>query len=239
MTVTAMKYILLLSMVLLVIGLVANATDDPHGASDAIYCGQCHISHNTLGEVLVNSTDSLISTLCLSCHTPGGWSGMTKTFTSALKADPGTSGTSHAWDVDTANAALGANQPQTQVLLDHVTKDGKVTCATCHDPHANSTAPFLRLDNSADALCLDCHRSRQMTSTKTYTGNDLSHPVGLVIPAADTTFHNPPLDVDGNPQPSDGNTTNDYTLSGSNQLMCTTCHGVHYTDSNSGTVDGP
>lgn len=227
-----------LAIIVLLAGSFALATDDPHGSTNSIYCEQCHVTHNTLGDILVNSTDSLISTLCLSCHTSGGWVGMTKILSSSQKAVPGVSGSSHAWDVDTANADLGANQPVTSVLLDHITKNGKVTCATCHDPHANSTPPFLRMDNSADALCLDCHRARQMTSAKTYTGSKLSHPVGVALPSTET-FHNPPLDVDGSPQPSDGNTTNDLKLLAGDVISCTSCHGVHYTDSNSGTVDQP
>jgi predicted CXXCH cytochrome family protein len=217
---------------------LAGATDDPHGATDSIYCEQCHIAHSTLGEILINATDSLVSTLCLSCHTPGGWAGMTKPLSSSQKADPGNSGTSHAWDVSAINPTYGADLPSQQVLLDHLAADSSITCATCHDPHENSTPPFLRLDNSADALCLDCHSQRNMTSVRTWTGNPLSHPVGVALPVADTTFHNPPLDVDGNPQPSDGNTTNDFVLNGG-VVRCTSCHGVHYTDSNSGTVDGP
>jgi len=215
-----------------------SATDDPHGSTDAINCEQCHITHNTLGDILVNASDSLVSTLCLSCHTPGGWAGMTKVLSSADKADPGTSGTSHAWDVPAVNAASGASAPASAALLDHLRADNKITCATCHDPHSNTIPPFLRLDNSADALCLDCHSTRNMSSVRTYTGSDLSHPVGQNLPST-STYHNPPLDVNGNPQPSDGNTTNDYALLGGTKVSCTSCHGVHYTDSNSGTVDGP
>lgn len=216
----------------------SRATDDPHGSLNSIACGQCHIGHNSLGDILINASDSLVSTMCLSCHTPGGWVGMTKTFSSAQKANPGTSGSSHAWDVDTVNANVDVLGPQQTALLKHITKEGTVTCATCHDPHANTNPPFLRLDNSADALCLDCHRVRNITSAKTYTGSKLSHPVGMALPSS-STFHNPPLDVDGNPQPSDGNTTNDLKLLSGSIVSCTSCHGIHYTDSNSGTVDGP
>lgn len=216
---------------------LAEATDDPHGAADAIYCEQCHIAHNTLGDVLINATDSLVSTLCLSCHTPGGWAGMTRIFSSSQKAVPGTSGTSHSWDIPVQNAVYGSELPQQTALLDHLAADSTITCATCHDPHENTSSPFLRLDNSADALCLDCHRQRSMNSVRTYTGTHLSHPVGVTLPSSGT-YHNPPLDVDGNPQPSDGNTTNDFRLNGG-IVRCTSCHGVHYTDSNSGTVDGP
>lgn len=214
------------------------ALDDPHGSTNAIYCEQCHITHNTLGDILINATDSLVSTLCLSCHTPGGWVNMTKVLSSADKAEPGVSGTSHAWDVPADNPDHGAAQPGSAALLDHLTADDRITCATCHDPHANTNPPFLRMDNSADALCLDCHASRDQTSVRTYTGQEQSHPVGIALPA-ESDFHNPPLDVDGNPQPSDGNLTNDLQLLGGTTVGCTTCHGVHYTDSDSGTEDGP
>jgi predicted CXXCH cytochrome family protein len=217
---------------------IAGATDDPHGTTNSITCEQCHISHGTLGDLLVNATDSLVSTLCLSCHTPGGWVSMNKELSSSQKASPGVSGSSHSWDVDAINSTYGATLPQQAALFDHLTADSSITCATCHDPHSNTNSPFLRLDNSADALCLDCHRDRDMSSVKTYSGNDLSHPVGIALPAT-ATFHNPPLDVDGSPQPSDGNTTNDYQLGAGDIIQCTTCHGVHYTDSNSGSVDGP
>jgi len=214
----------------------AAALDDPHGSASAIDCAQCHIAHNSLGDILVESTDGLVTTMCLSCHSPGGWVGMSKVLSNSEAADPGVSGTSHAWDVPADNPGRGAAAPTTQALLDHLAADGSITCATCHDPHSNSQPPFLRLDNSADALCLDCHSSRNMTSVRTYTGSPLSHPVGATLPSTET-YHNPPLDVDGNPQPSDGNTTNDLVVTGG-IVRCTTCHGVHKTDSNSGTVDG-
>jgi predicted CXXCH cytochrome family protein len=228
----------LLFAVLLVAGGSAFATDDPHGSTNSIDCGKCHIGHNTLGDILINATDSLVSTLCLSCHTPGGWSGMSKYFSTSEKANPGTSGTSHAYDVFAINADRGAGLPSNQLLFDHLAADSAVTCATCHDPHSNTNSPFLRLDNSANALCLDCHAVRNNDSVRTWTGNELSHPVGVALPAT-ADFHNPPLDTDGNAQPSDGNTTNDFILLGGTNIGCTTCHGVHYTDSDSGTADGP
>lgn len=230
--------ITLLAGAMLALASMIWAADDPHGGTNSIYCEQCHITHNSLGDILINSTDSLVSTLCLSCHTPGGWVPMTKALSSADKADPGVSGTSHAWDVAAVNTERSTQLPQTQALLDHLTSENKVTCATCHDPHANSVSPFLRLDNSADAMCLDCHRTRDNSSVRTYTGSELSHPVGQALPAT-TDFHNPPLDVDGNPQPSDGNTTNDYVLGAGDVVSCTSCHGIHFTDSESSTVDGP
>ncbi len=232
------RFLIIFVAFVLMLAASSPAVDDPHGTANSIDCGQCHIGHNSMGDILVNATDSLVSTLCLSCHTPGGWTPMAKTLSSSDKADPGVSGTSHAWDVPADNPSRGASTPTSQTLLDHLTADSRITCATCHDPHSNSNPPFLRLDNSADALCLDCHAGRDNSSVRTYTGSELSHPVGIALPSA-AEYHNPPLDTDGNPQPSDGNLTNDFALLAGDVVSCTTCHGVHYTDSNSGTTDGP
>lgn len=35
--------------------------------------------------------------------------------------------------------------------------NGKVECGSCHNPHDDSNVPFLRIANTASALCLDCH----------------------------------------------------------------------------------
>ena len=34
---------------------------------------------------------------------------------------------------------------------------GTVQCASCHDPHDPTNAPFLVKDNTASALCITCH----------------------------------------------------------------------------------
>jgi predicted CXXCH cytochrome family protein len=47
---------------------------------------------------------------------------------------------------------------QQQVRLD---KDGQVQCTSCHDPHRNQFGQFLVKDNTASALCLDCHVPNQ------------------------------------------------------------------------------
>ena len=33
----------------------------------------------------------------------------------------------------------------------------RVQCASCHNPHNNTNAPFLRISNAASALCTTCH----------------------------------------------------------------------------------
>lgn len=34
----------------------------------------------------------------------------------------------------------------------------QLECGTCHNPHNNTNAPFLRKSNAASALCLTCHK---------------------------------------------------------------------------------
>jgi hypothetical protein len=62
--------------------------------------------------------------------------------------------------------------------------------------------------------------------------------VGVTIPGgAQDPYHSPPLD--GDPA-GDSNATNDLVLYGvgNDTVECLTCHGIHFVDSNTGTVDG-
>lgn len=43
--------------------------------------------------------------------------------------------------------------------------DGKVQCASCHDPHTQEFSPFLRVPNSGYSMCFTCHRSPPEEST--------------------------------------------------------------------------
>ncbi len=36
--------------------------------------------------------------------------------------------------------------------------EGRVECASCHDPHRSDTQTFLRVSNDGSVLCLSCHR---------------------------------------------------------------------------------
>ena len=92
--------------------------------------------------------------------------------------------------------------------------------------------PFLRAPNDRDQMCLDCHRSRNVKDHMLGT-----HPVNFNYTGAQSLvrskpeqFNNPP--VNANP----ANPTAAMRLK-NGTVLCTTCHGVHYTDSNSSTFD--
>ncbi|MDH3403207.1 MAG: cytochrome c3 family protein [Acidobacteriota bacterium] len=110
-------------------------------------------------------------------------------------------------------------------------EDGKLMCSTCHNQHNQSKTPFdpfappyggpgtgagrhfQRIDNDASQMCFDCHAQRVTTQSA-----DGSHPVAVPIPGGE--YQAPtvvPLDVFG-------------------EVVCSTCHGVHYTASDDGTL---
>jgi len=106
--------------------------------------------------------------------------------------------------------------------------------------------PFLRaaMEDGAgsSAICRDCHRDWVMTHSevRTYDGGYKSHPVGVALNANGGDYDRAvPLDGDGGAPGSDGNASNDLALDGSGNVHCLTCHGVHYADSNTQTVDVP
>lgn len=110
--------------------------------------------------------------------------------------------------------------------------------------------PFLRTtldsgDNTAvEKFCRDCHRSWVMTHTdvETWDGSPKSHPVGVPLDANGRGYDRTvPLDGDGSDQggAGDGNASNDFRLDAGGLVQCLSCHGVHYADSNTLSVDAP
>jgi predicted CXXCH cytochrome family protein len=78
---------------------------------------------------------------------------------------------------------------QQQVRLD---RDKQVQCTSCHDPHRDQYGKFLVKDNSASALCLDCHtpkfwnNSAHATSSAAWNGsgkNPWPHTSGKTVAA--------------------------------------------------------
>jgi predicted CXXCH cytochrome family protein len=109
--------------------------------------------------------------------------------------------------------------------------NGQMVCSSCHNQHSQQAAPFdpsappyvsgsgagrhfMIADNSADQLCLDCHASRNVSSS---LGG--SHPVGVPIPATGD-YKNPSL----------------MPLSGSSNVLCDTCHDVHFAAETDGSL---
>ena len=79
---------------------------------------------------------------------------------------------------------------------------GQVQCSSCHDPHSDRYRKFLRVDDRAGGLCLNCHRQRNWS--------------GSTHATAPATWNG----AGGNPWP-----TTPYTTVADN--ACFNCHRPH------------
>lgn len=214
----------------------AVTVDQPHaGVTTSYSCSTCHTNHLSLG-----SDATGFNNVCQTCHRVGDSAAGAKPITSADAANPFKNHssygvqqfyqTSHRWDGPDTVPKAGAQSPIQPAMTSVTSKAfGQLACVRCHNQHDNSNGKFLRMSNTNDAMCMDCHRSRNVQS---HTQG--SHPVNVSIPGT-ADFNNPPLNT--NP----ANPTSDINLRLANtggKLVCTTCHGVHYTDSRSSTFDG-
>jgi predicted CxxxxCH...CXXCH cytochrome family protein len=218
--------------------MTAAAVDPPHDPGNGYTCSSCHTTHESLGSTGYNN-------VCLTCHSPGDPKAGTKPFSQADFANPFNSytsirpdvvyQTSHSWNGPDANPAAGAQPP----LFPAMTSNGlrartgsALSCVRCHNQHSNANRPFLRMANDRDQMCLDCHRVRNTTDHARGT-----HPVNFNYTGASSLvkvtpglYVNPPLN--SNP----GNPTSAMKLN-NGVVLCTTCHAVHFADSNSATFD--
>jgi predicted CXXCH cytochrome family protein len=156
--------------------------------------------------------------LCMSCHNPTG-TASTMPFTNLMKAVPGTSGTSHNWNANTDQALYQTNAPTNPGMVSRV-YSGQIVCSTCHDQHTSNVNPnFLRIANTEDALCLQCHVARDLKTYALNVANKGTHPVGIPYSLADSRFQAMGL-----------------PLSASSKVVCSTCHDTHASASSNGNI---
>ena len=115
--------------------------------------------------------------------------------------------------------------------------------------------PFLRIANVDAAMCVECHRDRNMTwqnadgtgpivgtgASIVFGTTTFSHPVGQALNQGGRTNGLPGgiLDANGMVQATstDPNKTNDLQLGTGGVVTCLSCHHPHNADSNSLSVD--
>lgn len=131
--------------------------------------------------------------------------------------------------------------------------------ATTDKYYITSKRHYMRASNLMNDLCVDCHYYRSKAhvsgqSVRTWDGNKKSHPVGKALSeVADTTqfltvpveplaatwaqqTNTPRYELNGG---TDVNVTNNAVMGIDGRVSCLSCHGVHYTDSDSSTLDQP
>ena len=134
--------------------------------------------------------------------------------------------------------------------------------STPWDPNAPASGNgrhFQRTSNELNQMCEECHAYRKAatsgTDVTTYDGTKKSHPVvknltsdvanpnGFIgaaplepiwINSSQTTAPRYHQNATG-----DTNATNNIVFDSSGKIRCLSCHGVHYTDSDSVTTDEP
>lgn len=180
-------------------------------------CNGCHVLHNASGGGLTSTAGN--SNLCESCHVTGG-SAASVAFDNSMKAIPGVSGNSHSWDVAADNSTYETSPPTTPEMSPYL-PSGNIICSTCHDQHDNNVFPYLRADNTGDALCKDCHTARDVGRyTDAPATNKGSHPVGLVYPGGGDYNASPTAPL--------------QTVGG--KVECLSCHQMHFAPTSNGTV---
>lgn len=125
-------------------------------------CMSCHDGTVALGSVLVYYSGGVSGPTTFSVSGTGTTAGKL-TAVSKSYIDPGHMEKNHP---------LGVPKPGTKVgFSDFVAADGGtgvwyrtssdsnqyVQCQSCHNPHTNASAPFLRISNAGGAICSSCH----------------------------------------------------------------------------------
>jgi len=187
-------------------------------------CSSCHITHSSPGSSLTTVAGNAL--LCQSCHLSSGLAS-TKPLVNANKAsEAGGAKNSHSWDVPADNSAgFQTTVPNPTSEMGMRLPSGNIVCSTCHNQHKNGSAgpPYLRVDNTGDAMCKECHLVRDVQRFQDGATNKGSHPVGIVYDGAASKLKATP--------------TNTQLVGG--KVECSSCHGVHdVTNSGVLTTDG-
>ena len=214
------------------------------GTAGAVYlhqfaCNNCHVA----GTSLYTSGNS---SLCVQCHSNGGTTITTddgrngpesyfdqNDLSNAMGMLPftPTEQTAHSWVAMRDDLPAAGATPSTETLYysNYGASYNKVTCTKCHNPHATYSGTSgtgqnlsLRLDNSDDGICLDCHTLFYDAPADALA----THPVDIplsgdsvrasIVEPAVVLINNGTQDV----------------------VSCSSCHGVHWTDSDATTDDG-
>jgi predicted CXXCH cytochrome family protein len=164
-------------------------------------------SSSTLKATVGQPTGS--SKLCLSCHDGTVALGLManrrapvpmRSGAGVLPAGPSRLGTdlsghhpiSFTYDSMLASAHGEMRDPLTLQLEVRTDKNQQLQCTSCHDPHNNQYGMFLVKNNTASALCLDCHvpnewgTSAHATSQASWNGTGLNpwpHTSGTTVAA--------------------------------------------------------
>ncbi|NOY12224.1 MAG: cytochrome c3 family protein, partial [Deltaproteobacteria bacterium] len=218
-------------------------------------CANCHKPNSSL--------TSVGNIVCLDCHTGA----MVGTTFPLLKTRPGNTNpvsnatfavgdasdamgsvtaqgftpgdqTSHNWAAADKNPAAGATAPSNRRFYGRQNYSGRtVNCGRCHDPHGYDDNPkLLKLGTGTEAaMCNDCHVSWASDSAPSEGGGVPTNVHPMVTDYAAIATAKP---AEYNSVAALNAAAGEVALNSSGGIDCLSCHGVHFTDSDSSTVDG-
>ena len=134
----------------------------PMNKDGKMYCGTCHTAHGVDWDdkesALFMRVRDVDGELCMACHKD-------KTKGPHKGSHPVQKKVHH--------------KPQSLVKAGaKFTKDNKIVCQSCHQPHAASEKKLLRLENKNSELCAQCHDDRHGT-TMADAARLKTHPVNI------------------------------------------------------------
>ena len=205
-------------------------------------CTFCHLEYSD------EEKPYMTYNVCLDCHYPGNEgttyqrsdgsdsNPITATFaagdgSNALdsNAAPGDQ-TSHFFAGASDLAPAAGATPPNNFRFNLGWANGQVTCSRCHNPHGDTNNPkILKLGaDTTDAMCLDCHADWNQRNNHARG----SHPLADDYPglaAANSGRYKATPDNFG--------TQGNISLLDDTKVSCTSCHTVHFADSNAATPD--
>ena len=180
-------------------GSVENALGIPLAGSQALRCFACHTTASSANSIL-NTTDAVPGVHCEACHGPGlnhinaMHQGQTALARQAIFNPASLSPTSSidfcgACHRTTMDVILKEPEPGAYTIrfqsyrLEEsrcwkTTKDVRLACTECHDPHA----PLVRDQHFYDQKCLSCHSPRKETRRDSWVGAQVA--IAKVCPRA-------------------------------------------------------
>ena len=213
----------------------------------AFNCVDCHKAPSA-------ANPRAMGNLCVNCHSTAG--STTAKFSKGAASDAMNHNpwaitgageeTSHFWGGNsTLQAAAGSANPSSAFYTSrYAISTNRITCTICHDPHGEAGTKLVRAATDNDLICQQCHGSWFVNSPDA----ELTHPI-VADYAATAAAANAAAAAAGEPQ-DPFKLTIDNSLAGggngsirlvnngtSDGVTCTSCHGVHFTDSDSTTAD--
>lgn len=206
-------------------------------------CTFCHLDYSS------EQVPYMTFNICLDCHYPGNEgttyqrsdgsdsNPITATFTAGDGSDamgsnsaPGAE-TSHYFAGTSDNQPAAGATPPTNFRFNLGWANGQITCSRCHNPHGDTNNPkLLKLGaDSTDAMCLDCHTTWDQTNNHGLGSHPMHDDYPTLAAANPDKFK---------AAPDNFGTEGTIALIDDTKVSCSSCHGVHWVDSDDATADG-